>query len=146
MSNSLVYPVVAGLAAGIVLIVAFSFYAPSVAPSVINSTPQTSVVIIPNGSSQQSAQIYLIPKTIHVAIGLNNTVKWMNEDNVGDSIVSDTNYVDPVSGNFSTFAQLKSGYILPNQTFSFTFTQPGQYDYHEVPHPFAQGTVIVSTP
>ena len=105
--------------------------------------PKIAVVVFPNGSSQQSSTIHIDPETATVVIGVNNTVEWINRDNVPSSVVSDSNYVDPIGGNFSSFAQLETGYILPGQTFNFTFTQVGNYSYHSIPHPFTHGKIIV---
>jgi plastocyanin len=62
------------------------------------------------------------------------------------SFDSGNGYIDPVSGNFSTFAQVKDGILLPGQSFNFTFTRPGNYSYYGIPGPFIQGTVIVLLP
>jgi plastocyanin len=37
-----------------------------------------------------------------------------------------------------------SGMMLVNQTFEFTFTDTGEYDYYCLLHPWMQGKVMVS--
>jgi plastocyanin len=105
--------------------------------------PQVSVVVFPEGSSLASGS-GIVPKVIRVTMGVNNTVLWTNQDETSHSVVSDT-YVDPVSGAFDSYAK-GEGPIAPGETFEFTFTQPGTYDYYMVPHPHMQGTVIVDPP
>jgi plastocyanin len=107
--------------------------------------PQLSFVVFPEGSSLEQSGKEIEPKQIQVTIGVNNTVVWVNQDSTTHSVVSE--YVDPVSGPFNTFAsQRHTGLIPPGQTFEFTFTQPGTYDYYMIPHPHMQGTVVVHPP
>jgi len=37
-----------------------------------------------------------------------------------------------------------SGLLDPGESFSFTFTTPGTFDYYCIPHPFMQGQIVVS--
>lgn len=104
--------------------------------------PQVSTVVFPEGSSLESGS-EISPKLIRVTIGVNNTVMWVNQDETSHSVVSD--YVDPASGALDSYAQ-GEGRIAPGETFQFTFTQPGTYDYYMVPHPHIRGTVIVNPP
>lgn len=104
--------------------------------------PQVSVVVFPEGSSLASGS-EIAPKAVRVTIGVNNTVMWINQDETSHSVVSE--YVDPASGAFDSYAQ-GTGLIPPGQTFEFTFTQPGTYDYYMIPHPHMQGTVVVHPP
>src|SRR5262249_26537756 len=100
-------------------------------------------VVIPDGASQQSSNKTFEPDVITVVVGKNNTVKWINEDNVAHTIVSSSGYVDPVSGKFATPDQpdrTPGGYILPGQAYNFTFKEKGTYDYHSVPQPFLQAS------
>lgn len=126
----------AGLAIGLAAV----FVTPVLSPA----KPQVSVVVFPEGSSLASGS-GIVPKVIRVTIGVNNTVVWVNQDATSHSVVSDT-YVDPVSGPFNSYEQQDPGLIAPGETFEFTFTQPGTYDYYMVPHPHMQGTVIVDPP
>lgn len=104
--------------------------------------PQVSVVVFPEGSSLASGS-EIAPKVVRVTIGVNNTVMWINQDETSHSVVSE--YVDPASGAFDSYAR-GAGLIAPGETFEFTFTQPGTYDYYMIPHPHMQGTVAVHPP
>lgn len=66
-----------------------------------------------------------------VTITVGDTVRWTNN---GPSIHTST----------SDTAVWDSGLLNVGQTYSFTFTIAGTYPYHCTPHPFMQGTVIVS--
>jgi plastocyanin len=101
-----------------------------------------STVVFPEGSSLVSGS-GIEPQVVRVTIGVNNTVMWINQDETSHSVASD--YVDPASGAFDSYAQ-GTGLIAPGETFQFTFTQPGTYEYYMVPHPHMQGTVIVDPP
>ena len=104
------------------------------------------VVRILEGASLQSSPKFLEPQNATVILGINNTVLWMNEDNVPQAITSDSDYKDPVSGKFDTRERPEAAggpFIMPRQTYEFTFTQPGRYGYHGEPHPWLQGTIIV---
>lgn len=70
------------------------------------------------------------PKNITINSG--DTVVWTEEDGAFHTTTSDTGVWD-------------SGTLELNQSFSFTFTTPGQYPYHCKPHPGMKGTVIVQT-
>ncbi len=113
----------------------------------VASPLQTSTVIIPDGASNPYRQLNFEPKIVRVILGINNTVSWVNQDSVATNVVSDTNYVDPVSGPFDSrnpayLSTTGNGFLNPSKTFNFTFTQPGTFGYHGVPHPWMQGTVI----
>ena len=34
-------------------------------------------------------------------------------------------------------------FVMPGESYEFTFREPGRYDYHHESHPWMQGTVIV---
>ncbi len=75
--------------------------------------------------------ITFVPKRIEVAAG--TTVRWTNNDPVVHTITADDGSWD-------------SGAIEPGQTWSHTFTQPGEYHFHCTPHPFMKGVVVVRQP
>jgi plastocyanin len=72
------------------------------------------------------------PDSIKVLVGVNNTVTWISH-----SLAYDT--VTGVNGSFS------SGQIAPGQAFTYTFSQPGTYQYHCIYHPWMVGYVTVLT-
>jgi len=69
------------------------------------------------------------PSTLTVAAG--TTVKWTNRDDIPHTVVSDDK---------STF---KSKVLDSDESFSFTFTRPGTYDYFCSIHPKMTAKVIV---
>jgi plastocyanin len=105
------------------------FYSWSIA-SISLSTPQY---------PRYSSVVYIVetpvtwqysPQDIKVSIGINNTVTW-----VSHSLAYDT--VTGVNASFS------SGQIVPGHTYSYTFSQPGTYEYRCVYHPWMVGYVTV---
>ena len=146
MSSSLGLPVIAGFASGIALIVIFSFFT----LSSDHAGNEILVVLIPEGSSLESNPPFLVPDVIKVKIGVNNTVRWINQDKVPHSVISDTGYSDPVTGaSFGTLesnGQLAGGFMREGASYEFTFRETGEFGYHGEPHPWMQGTVIVLAP
>lgn len=72
------------------------------------------------------------PMTVKVHAG--TTVTWTNQDTTRHSIVADS----------GSAVELKSSLLSQGQTYSFTFTKPGAYTYHCVPHLGMRGTVVVT--
>lgn len=70
------------------------------------------------------------PATITVKAG--TTVTWTNQDSVHHSVTAD-NGKGPKSQLFGQ-----------GESYSYTFSKPGTYTYHCEPHPYMQGTVIVT--
>lgn len=120
--------------------VVFSLFAASDA---IPRTPKVVTVIIPEGSSMESSERNNFePAVIKVVIGVNNTVRWVNEDVLPSKIEVDADTADPEFWRVTNSAPL----LLHGDIFEFTFTIPGEFDYYSVPHPHKRGTVIVSEP
>ncbi len=71
------------------------------------------------------------PGRIEIAAG--TTVVWTNNDPLVHTITADDKSWD-------------SGAIEPGQTWSHTFTQPGEYAFHCTPHPFMKGVLVVRQP
>jgi amicyanin len=70
------------------------------------------------------------PAAITVKVGA--TVTWTNNDEEPHTV-------------FSSAAGMKSPVLASNQnTYSFTFTAPGTYEYNCTIHPFMHGTVTVT--
>ncbi|MQA92653.1 MAG: hypothetical protein GEU90_20930 [Gemmatimonas sp.] len=65
-----------------------------------------------------------------VEIPAGTTIRWTNRDDVVHTVSAD-------DGSWDSAA------ILPGQTWSATFEEPGIYPFHCGPHPFMKGTVIV---
>jgi plastocyanin len=99
-------------------------------PGTKNTSSNGTSVRIVNGAYNQSQPQNFVPNTIVVIIGVNNTVMWTNDDVAAHTVTSD-------SGAFN------SGNLNPGQSFTFTFSTPGNYTYHCDYHPWMKGTVIV---
>ena len=71
------------------------------------------------------------PATVTITAG--DTVIWRNRDTVNHQVSSDTGaFVSPI--------------LRPNQTYSFTFANPGTYRYRDALEPAERGTIIVRDP
>ncbi|MGH2613308.1 MAG: cupredoxin domain-containing protein, partial [Rhabdochlamydiaceae bacterium] len=70
-------------------------------------------------------------------ISSGDTVTWTNKDSLSHTVTSGIVNADDVGTLFDSKI-IKSG-----QTFKFTFTKVGIYDYFCVLHPWMQGQVIV---
>ncbi len=75
----------------------------------------------------------LDPELITVQIGVNNTITWINEDDVPHGISSDNKEHQWGS----------AGVIKPGESFTHTFEDDGVFPYHGEPHPWMTGFVIV---
>jgi plastocyanin len=92
-------------------------------------------VVMPNGVASNT-NLNFQPASITVVIGVNNTVVWTNQDTVSHTVVSK-------SGAPVTFGSATT-LIMPGQSFPFTFTTPGTYNYFCNIHPTnMQATIIV---
>ena len=89
----------------------------------------TPEVVIPYSANSPDGKNY-IPNSITISIGINSTVRWTNVDNTPHTIVSDT-------------ATFRSPTILPNQTWTFTFDNLGEYEYHGESRPWLKGKITV---
>src|SRR5215207_5641311 len=98
----------------------------------------TSVSIV-SGSSSLTDTAYQ-PNPIQVSVS--TTVTWTNSDSQPHTVTSGSNGQPDNKFNSSpNFSPL----LNPGQTFSFTFTQAGDYPYFCMLHPNMVGTVNVSS-
>lgn len=101
---------------------------------VSSPAPAKVTVVMPNGVGA-NMNLNFQPVTITVVIGVNNTVVWISQDTIAHTVL-----------NASAPRVFGSGTALINsgQSFSFTFTTPGTYNYFCNLHPtWMKGTVIV---
>jgi plastocyanin len=68
------------------------------------------------------------PSAITIPPGTNIT--WKNKDSVKHTVTSRDNVFD-------------SGLFGQNETFSYTFSEPGEYEYYCIPHPYMTGKISV---
>lgn len=130
-----------------IMFTALSFVAPR------STIPAVSIVTIPENASLESSGRNFEPSPIKVVIGVNNTVRWINQDLVMSSVVADESG-DPDFVNATKILCENDdeqncsvipgeNMLLPGGIFEHTFTNPGVFDYYSVPHPQMRGTVIV---
>jgi plastocyanin len=75
------------------------------------------------------------PTRIQVVLG--TTVTWTNQDTVPHNVT-----IAPVV--MSSSNNWESGLLYPGQSFSYTFTSQGTFQYHCQEHPGMDGVVIVT--
>ncbi len=119
-----------------------AYNAKPVVADIILHPPQTTKVSIDPGSSQESQTHNFEPKQLTGTLGVSNKVVWTNTDSVPHSVTTDNNYVDPTNGKFDSISTI--GLIPPKGTYTFTFTQPGEYSYHCTPHPWMKGKITIT--
>ena len=112
-----------------------------------SQSPQITTVIIPQGAEDPSSGKNYEPQYIRVIIGVNNTVKWINDDTATSSIFAD-NQNDPNFFNATNTQTNLPNYKLPNnlqpgESFEYVFTHVGYFGYHSEPHPWMRGWVLV---
>jgi plastocyanin len=90
-------------------------------------------ITIPLGAQSGGLAAYYLPVTVTVVIGVNNTVQWTNNDTTLHTVTSVT------SGVFGSPA------ISPGQTYIYTFTTAGTFNYYCTFHNFMKGVVIVKS-
>lgn len=72
------------------------------------------------------------PATITVKAG--TTVTWTNQDGVRHDVVATNPSSDAPNSEL----------LAKGESYSFTFTKAGTYDYYCTPHPYMKGKVIVT--
>jgi len=94
------------------------------------SAPSSVTVFIKQGAAVNTKDPGYSPAKITVVIGVNNTVVWKNLDNaIHDEYISGLN--------------VKSPDLNYGDTWSYTFTAPGTYEYVCVYHPWMKGIITV---
>jgi len=95
----------------------------------------TTLVIIPKGVAKNQSETF-VPSSVKVKVGINNSVTWINQDNLSQhTVVTD---VVPSGG---TQVDLILG---TNETYTIKFIVPGVYHYYCMWHPgWMKGTITV---
>jgi amicyanin len=98
-----------------------------------------------NGDATQSDYANVIignynfhPQNLTVKVG--TTVTWINMDFVGHNVEAGTHDED---GHNHDDEALESPILGHMESFSYTFTELGEYVYHCDPHPYMEGRIIV---
>ena len=96
----------------------------------LGSAGAGNITIVQGAGEQNNGQFYS-PQTFTVKAG--TTVTWINHDGVAHTITSKgSNLFD--SGNIPT-----------GGSFTYTYTQPGTYNYYCTVHPWMTGTIVVTS-
>ena len=95
------------------------------------------IVEIPSGASDPSNSQFFVPAHLEIHVG--DKVRWENNDFTAHTITSGEPSVGP-DGLFD------STLIYPSKSFEVTLNKTGTYRYFCLIHPWAKGTIIVSTP
>ncbi|MDA4118288.1 MAG: cupredoxin domain-containing protein [Thaumarchaeota archaeon] len=92
-------------------------------------------VSMPSGANNPNNPPGYAPDKVTLVVGVNNTVTWSNDDTAAHTVSSVT-----VPTGATSF---DSGNMNAGQTFTYTFTIPGTYQYHCNYHSWMTGTVTV---
>jgi plastocyanin len=103
-------------------------------------------VVIQEGAGLADSGKGFEPATITVYVGINNTVRWVNQDDTFHFIEADnadsewfyeaTRLVQDSSGSYESKNALE-----PHDSFELTFEETGEFPYHS--KPWNRGKVIV---
>ena len=109
----------------------------SAVTALVNKLPSTPIISIPPGTSlpgcEKTGRCFMPSK---IAVRVNQTVVWNNDDNVLHNITSGT-INDEHDGIFG------SDLILPGSSFKHKFVRKGTYKYYCLIHPWQTGSVVV---
>lgn len=95
-----------------------------------NNTPANNGQTAQNANKVNISNFAFSPATLTVKKG--TTVTWTNNDSVTHTVTSNSDH-GPSSGNLS-----------PGQTYNFTFTDEGTFNYSCTIHPEMHGAVTVT--
>ena len=99
--------------------------------------PQTYIVSLAKGSGVPGCELTdecYLPYSLEIWVS--DTVSWNNVDSAAHTVTS--GHPNKHDGNFD------SGMMMVNQSWEFTFTDSGEYDYYCSLHPWMKGTVSVN--
>ena len=106
-----------------------------VATIIIEEPVEPTRVLMPQGSGvKQEGQLYYDPENIEVTVG--TTISWDNLDNILHTVTSGT-----VEGGAD--GVFDSELIAVGESFEYTFTEAGTFDYYCIVHPWMIGQVNV---
>ena len=87
-------------------------------------------IVIPRAVSHLPYSGNYWPSSVTVVLGVNNTVRWINLDDHMHTVTA---------LDWSFYSQELNLY----DSFTFVFTEPGEYRYRCLPHPWMEGVVRV---
>ncbi len=103
----------------------------------MSTPPQTYIVSLAEGSGVPGCELTdecYLPYSLEIWVG--DTVSWNNVDSAAHTVTSGP--PNKHDGNFD------SGMMMANQSWEFTFTDSGEYDYYCVLHPWMTGKITVN--
>jgi len=117
----------------------------------MNMTTMTTSTTSSSGSPSSNNVVVTIenyaysPPELTVTVG--TTVTWTNKDLVGHTVTEgapeSTKPASQRAFDSSREAEGKYDLIQSGQSWSYTFTTPGTYDYYCLPHPYMKAHIIV---
>ena len=130
-TKSIIAALVAGVSVAIVAGIVINSTLPrnTFALDVIHP-PQSVTVTIPAGASLADNKVNFTPKDVTVALGVNNTVVWVNENSNPERVIGADESMPGGFGRIKTLIEPEGG------TFAFTFTEEGTYNYLSDIHPW----------
>lgn len=96
------------------------------------------VVITVNAFDPANADNAYDPLELEVPVG--TTVRWTNEDAIAHTVTSGVS--DGTTGDGD--GRFDSGFLEQGDSFTYTFTEPGEFPYFCIPHPWMKGKIIVT--
>jgi plastocyanin len=116
-----------------------------------SSGTKSFTVIIPKGSANPEIDItklgprqWYLPS--HISIGVNNTVKWINNDTEAHTVTSGIGSgIESLQNNKRGTPNgiFDSGLFKPGQSWTHIFMTPGTYNYFCTIHPWMEAVVTV---
>ena len=106
-----------------------------IATLVVEAPKEATKIVIPEGAAiPEDGKIFYDPEAINISTG--TTIEWINEDAAMHTATSG----NPTSGANGTF---DSEILNIGDTYQFTFSDAGNYDYYCILHPWMLGTINV---
>lgn len=126
---------------------------PTPVTGTMNMTSETQTTSSGTESSTNSTQVVIenfAYNPVDITVPVGTTVTWVNEDSVGHTVTEgDPN--SPKAANLRVFDSSgealtgKVALIGPGQSWSYTFTTAGTYQYYCIVHPYMTGQITVTS-
>ncbi|HJT09574.1 MAG TPA: hypothetical protein VJ771_02200 [Candidatus Nitrosotalea sp.] len=106
-----------------------------------DTSTSVSNIVIPAGAEVPNSGKNYEPRYLVIVLGVNNTVRWINESPSAAHAIVAENQDDPLFWNVTR--SVNGVLLLPDKSFNFTFTKVGEFQYDTEPHPWMYGWVLV---
>ena len=142
MANGLMAPVIAGLAVGVAFLLTIFLFFQGSSPSRIISSFHGTTIYIPQGAAIEERNFE--PRTPTVVIGLNNTVRWINQEEFAVELNIEGKWEPIIEyDSMTTESSSLQVILVPDEPFVCEFYTPGSYPIHIAPWPWMRGTITV---